>query len=187
MNQIKEGLFEVEEQMPCSPEAIAVCHYVLPSTLDGVEPEEAAARIISFSQQLNQWVGVSWRCLAEMIQKEYKTHERIKEARTHNFNERWRIQREVRRYHILCAITLGIYAAFVAKPTTQMREIPDENIPYSGIFLLGPQHVFKGIDELLKRGFLRKVIEGEGENALDVFFPTPALVSRIMQKQGMEP
>ena len=64
MNQIKEGLFEVEEQMPCSPEAIAVCHYVLPSTLDGVEPEEAAARIISFSQQLNQWVGVSWRWMS---------------------------------------------------------------------------------------------------------------------------
>ena len=171
--------------MPCSPKAIAIYHYALPLTLDRAEREEAAARILSFSQQLDQWVGVSWHRLAEMMQKEYETHRSVEEARSHNFDEQWRVQRAVRRYYILCALTLGIYALFVAKPTAQMREVPDAKVPFSGIFLFGPQHVVTGIHELIEKGLLRQVTEGEGENALDVFFPTPALVSRIMQKQGV--
>lgn len=185
MNQVQKGLFAVEEQMPCSPKAIIVYHYALPSTLDRAEREEAAARILSFSQQLDQWVGVSWRRLAEMMQKDYETHRSIVEARNHNFDEQLRVQRAGRKHYILCALTLGIYALFVAKPTAQMREVPYAKLPFSGIFLLGPQNVITGIHELLENGLLRQVTEGEGESAIDVFFPTPALVSRIMQKQGV--
>ncbi|TSC60898.1 MAG: hypothetical protein G01um1014107_205 [Parcubacteria group bacterium Gr01-1014_107] len=185
MNQVQEGLFAVEEQMPCSPKAITVCHYVLPSTLDRMEREEAAARILSFSQQLDQWVGVSWPCLIKMMQKEYETYRSIEEAYDHNFNEPRRVRLAVMRHNILCTLTLGIYALFAAKPTAQMREIPDEKVPFSGIFMFGPQHVATGIRELIEKGMLRHVQEGEGESAFDVFCPTSALVLRIMQKQGV--
>ncbi len=141
MNQVQEGLFAVEEHMPCSPSAITVYHYALPSTLERAECEEAAARILTFSQQLDRWVGVSWLRLVEMMQKDLET--------------------------------------------AQMREVPDANVPFSGIFMFGPQHVVDGIHELVEKGMLRRVTEGEGKNALDVFFPTPALVSSIMQKQGV--
>lgn len=185
MNQVQEGLFAVEEQMPCSPKAIVVYHYALPSTLDRAEREEAAARILSFSQQLDQWVGVSWRRLAEMMQKEYEMYQSIKEARIHDFYEQSHVQREVRRYYIICVLTLGVYALFVTKPKAQMHEVPDAKVPFSGIFMFGPNHVITGILELIENGLLRRVTEGKGENALDVFFPTPALVSRIIQKQGV--
>ena len=187
MNRVpgQKGLFEVEEQMPCSPGAITLLRYVIPSTIDRAECEEAAARILSFSQQRDQWVGVSWRRLAEMMQKESETHRSIGEARSHSFGELRRVQRAVRRYYILCALTLGVYALFVAKPTAQIREGPSAKVPFSGIFISGADHVIIGILELLDKGFLRLGTKGEGENALEVFFPTPALVSRIMQQQGI--
>jgi hypothetical protein len=185
MDQVQQGLFAIEERMPCSPEAISVYRYALPSTLDRAEQEEAAARILSFSKQLDRWVGVSWSRLAEMMQKDYKLYQRIEEARRRNSDEQWRFQCAMRRHHILCTLTLGIYTLFVEKPTAQMCEEPRERVPFSGIFVFGPKHVVVGIHELIERGMLRHVQEGEGESAIDVFFPTPALVSCIMQKQGV--
>lgn len=52
MKQIESGLFEVEESMPCEPKDIQVQRYVIKSTFDRAEREEAATRILSFSQQL---------------------------------------------------------------------------------------------------------------------------------------
>ena len=57
--EVGKGLFSVEETMPCLPKDISIGHYFLPNTLGRSEREEAAARIISFSHQLDQWVGVS--------------------------------------------------------------------------------------------------------------------------------
>ncbi len=131
MDQEQEGLFVIEDQMPCSPEAITICQYVLPSTFNKAEQEEAAARIIFFSQQLGRWVGVSWRRIAEIMQNDYDAYRTMK------------------------------------------------NIPFSGIFIFGPEHVIVGIRELVEEGMIRHLKEGED----DVFFPTPALVSHIMQKQ----
>ncbi len=141
MNQVQEGLFMVEEQMPCSPKAIIIHYYSLPSTLDRAEQEEAAARILLFSQQLNRWVGVSWHHLAETMQNEC---ERV-----------------------------------------QNNDIPNNEIPFSGIFVFGLQYIIRGINELVEKSLLYRVTVGEGDNALDVFFPTSALVSRIMQKQDV--
>lgn len=185
MNKVEEGLFAVEEEMPCAPRAIAVWHYALPATLDRAEREEAAARVLSFSRQLNQWVGVSWPRLVEVMQKDCADYQNINDAQNHNADEPERVRRAVRKYHARCMLTLGIYGLFVAKPTAQMREVPQVELPYSGIFMLGPRHVVTGVRELVEKGFLRQVIEGEGENALHVFFPTPALVSHIMRKQGV--
>jgi len=165
--------------MPCSPRAIRVGKYSLIATLEKAEREEAAARILSFSLQLDQWVGVSWHRLVEMMQGDYELCQRAEKAQEHNFNERERIQRAMWKYYILSILTIGIYALFVAKPVAQMHEIPE--IPFSGIFMFGPQHVFVGVQELVEREMLLQVRDGED----DVFFPTPALVSRIMQKQSV--
>ena len=168
--------------MPCSPNDIGILHYALPETLGRFEGEEAAARIISFSQQLDQWVGVSWRRLAQMMQAEFDASRSVEEARSHNFHERERIKRAGRRYIKRSILTLGIYALFVAKPTAQLREVPDVTLPLSGIFVTGPGHVVTGIRELIGEGFLKLVTrEGFG----DVLFPTPELLSRIMQRQGV--
>lgn len=185
MNQVQDGLFSMEDEMPYLPDDLTIHPYVLLSTFGRGEPEEAAARILSFSQQLNQWVGVSWNRLIEMLQQDYKAAQRIEEAQRYNFDQQERAKWAVRRYYKLCALTLGVYAFFVAKPTAQLREMPNVNLPFSGIFVSGPDYVVTGIYELLKKGLLRQVTLGEGESELDVFFPTPALVSYIMQKQGV--
>lgn len=185
MNQVQDGLFVIEDEMPCLPGDLTIHPYVLLSTFGRGEPEEAAARILSFSQQLNQWVGVSWNRLIEMMQQDYKAAQRIEEAQRYNFDQQERVRLAVQRYYKLCVLTIGVYALFVAKPTAQLREIPDVNLPLSGIFVSSPDYVVTGIYELLQKKLLRQVTLGEGESELDVFFPTPALVSHIMQKQGV--
>lgn len=185
MHQVQDGLFAMEDgeraKMPCSPrELLRFTPYVLPGTLGRFEPEEAAARILTFSQQLDQWVGVSWLKLIETIRQDYETEQRVKDTKERNYAEMQRYAFALQSYRRKCVLTLGIYALFVAKPIVpQTSETPNESVPFSGIFVFGPRHVINGIHELIDRGLLRRVIKGEGENALDVFFPTPALVAAV--------
>ena len=86
MNEVKKGLFSVEEAMPCQPRQIRIGHYFLPSTLGRSEQEEAAARIISFSHQLDQWVGVSWPKIVEMMKADYEKDE-VSKAKLDRHNE----------------------------------------------------------------------------------------------------
>lgn len=175
----------MEERMPCSPRDLKIYPYVLIGTLGWAESEEAAARVITFSQQLDQWVGVSWPRILEMMQQDYELHQKSQEVRHHNLEKQWRVARELRRRRIFCILTLGLYTLFVSKPTAQMHDEPTEKVPVSTIFLMGPQGVVNGIHELIEKGMLRHVQEDKGESILDVFFPTPALIARIMQKQGV--
>ncbi len=181
MSQAQEGLFVIEEQMPCSPQDISIYHYALPNTLDRAEQEEAAARILSFSQQLDRWVGVSWPLLIKMMKKDLEESERINAIQQHNFKEQERVQRTTRWHYVLCIITFGIYAIFASKPMAQMKETSKKKLPFSGIFLFGPDHVITGIHELLKKKMLRRVTMGK----FDVLFPTPTLISQIMKTQGV--
>lgn len=185
MNEVTKGLFLVEESMPCSPRKIRIGHYFLPATLGRSEREEAAARIIFFSHQLDQWVGVSWPKIVEMMKADYEKEKasRVKLDRRNERMEVWFGQ--LNRHFWLCVLTFGIYALFVRKPerSTEKEEEPD--MPFSGIYLFGSQHVVTGIQELLEQNMLKKVTEGEGEDAVDVLLPTPALISRIMEVQGV--
>lgn len=185
MKSIQSGLFAVEEQMPCSPRSIQIRRYMLPSTLNRVEPEEAAARILLFSQQLDQWVGVSWSRLVEMMREDFALNQSVQEAHAHNVGEEFRVANAMWKYRLLCVLTLGLYAIFEKKPQAQMREVRADKVPFSAIFLFGPDKVVEGIQELIENGMLRRACEGEGENAFDVFFPTPKLVTRIMKVQGV--
>lgn len=185
MKQIVDGCFALDEPMPCNPGDIRLWRWVLPSTLDHAEPEEAAARILHFSQQLDQWVGVSFALLVKMMREEFNEANRLQAARRHNREEERRHHEALVKYYLLSVVTLGLYALFVWRPTKCVEALPDVNLPFSGIFAFGPEFVIRGIRDLVKRDFLRLHTVGKGDNASDVFFPTPQLVTRIMEVQGI--
>ncbi|MDP2741665.1 MAG: hypothetical protein Q8O66_03210 [bacterium] len=175
--------------MPCPPRGIAIGYYFLPATLGRAEQEEAAARIISFSHKLNQWVGVSWSKIVEMmgedLEKEAVANEKL--ACHNEVMDIW--FRQLYRYFWLCVLTLGIYGLFRQKPQRPglaEKEKQKQDTPFSGIYLFGPGHVLGGIQELIGRKMLvhEKLPTNDDERMLDVFFPTPVLVARIMEVQG---
>ena len=183
MNEIQRGLYEVEETLPCKPRQLKFPRYMLiPSTLGDVEQKEAAARILFFSQQLDRWVGVSWTRIVEMVQEDEKIHQTA-------MAELWRIVlrvvRELRIYWILSVLTIGIYALFAKKPAVQPQEVPW--FPLSGIFVDGPDYVITGLQRLSQNGYMRQEELGEGEEATTIFFPTPKLISSIMEVQKVAP
>jgi hypothetical protein len=183
VKQIENGLFAVEETMPCNPQDIRVGRYDLPDTLQRAEREEAAARIITFSQQVDSWVGVSWSRLAQMMREEFEEQKRWNDVRRQNHQEEWRFAAAMRKYRIRCIATLGLYALFATKPVKNLREVPLLSVPSTGIFICGPKHVIEGLRELVELGMLKHVQEGDGDTARDIFVPTPILISTIMQKQ----
>jgi hypothetical protein len=185
MSATYKGIYAVEEAMPCSPRDIRVRHYMLPQTLERAESEEAAARILSFSQQLNQWAGVSWPRLMERLQWEYEAQQLRTAVQTRNRDERWRVQSAMQKYFWLCVLTLGFYAFFAKKPQADLRPEPACDVPFSGALLVGPEPLIGGLHELVESGMLRREDEGEGQSATTIFFPTSKLVSRIMEVQGV--
>ena len=73
MKEIVKGVFQDDGvEFPCRPKDINVGKYFLPNTLETREQEEAAARILSLSQQANCWVGVSCERLFCEMQKQIK-------------------------------------------------------------------------------------------------------------------
>lgn len=120
--------------------------------------------------------------LAQMMKDDFEASKSVQDARSHNYHEQSRVDREMRRYRKLSLLTLGLYWLFVEKPTADLREVPDVQLPFSGIFTAGPNHVVTGIRELIEKEFL-KLVNPEGGG--DILFPTPALVQRIMQRQGV--
>jgi hypothetical protein len=185
VKQVENGLYAIEEMMPCRPEDIRVGRYALPDTLKRAEREEAAARILTFSKQLNQWVGVSWPRLGQVMLEDVQAYAAVAEAKEFNWNEQARVARQLKTYHILAFFTLGIYTLFMEKPVVQLRQVPTDKLVMTGVMVCGPQLVVTGIRELVEEGMVKIVSEGEGKSALDVLFPTPLLISTIMRKQGV--
>lgn len=185
MKEIEKGLFVVEETMPCSPRAIWLGRYILPSTLGRMEREEAAARILLFSHQLDQWVGVSWPRLGEMMREDFRQYQLAQEELDQGLDQFRLAERHLRRYYILSICTLGLWALFHPKPTETLMPTTKSEMPLSGIFVFGPQHVVTGVHELLEQGLLRRETASEEGKEFDVLFPTPGLVSLIMGKQGI--
>jgi hypothetical protein len=67
----------------------------------------------------------------------------------------------------------------------KILEVPEIEGPFTDAFYAinvdWPQYLFLGIRSLVAKGMLRHV----REDNFDIFFPTPALTSRIMEKQGI--
>lgn len=63
-----DGLYVLTGEMPCAPADLKFMRYMLPRVLvnvvdDAAEAEEAAARIIAFSQDAGRWVGVNFKAI----------------------------------------------------------------------------------------------------------------------------
>lgn len=183
MNEIQRGLYEVEETLPCKPGQLRFLRYMLiPSNLGDAEQQEAAARILFFSQQLDRWVGVSWLRIVEMMQEDEKIHQTaMAELRRLVL----RVFRERRIYWILSVLTIGIYALFAKKPAINKQEVPW--FPLSGIFVKGPDCVITGLERLSQNGYMRQEEIGKGEETTTIFFPTPKLISHVMEVQKVAP
>ncbi len=70
MTELTNGLHEVREPMPCQPYQIYILRWALPNTLGHAEPEEVAARLLSFSQESGRWVGVSLLKIIDQLKAE---------------------------------------------------------------------------------------------------------------------
>ena len=185
MQQIEgnKGLYLLEETMPCSPRRISVGRYAIFSTLGRSEKEEAAARVLFPSVELGQWVGISWKRICQIMRDDYNKFFEVSEAREYNRKEELRAAKEMVTYRKWRFWTLGIYTWFVKKPMAQLRAVNQAGLVFTTIVIQGPDEVVRCTHELIEEGLLLMVSEGEGETALDVLFPTPALISIIMEKQ----
>ena len=186
MQEIPPGLYPYEGEMPCTPRSINIYHYLIPSTLGKAEKEEAAARINFFSQQLDHWVGVSWGRLAEMMQEDLDLRQQVQAVNHHNFEEYQRIRKEKVKYYAFSALTFGLYAIFVKRPVPQLQDSPGQ-LPLTTLFLTGSQPVIAAIHQLIDEGLLSLKTQGSEEDPIDIFFPTPQLIERIMARQGLTP
>jgi hypothetical protein len=177
MVKIENGLYEINDAMPCTPRDLIVPKYMLPATLDRAEREEAAARILQFSQEMDRWVGVSLPKIFEQIKGDYATSQSRDEIQRHNRAEVQRYIRAVRWDMLWSVVTLGIYCFFRTTPTKNLKK--DIELPFTAALYVGPAFVMEGIRELVERGMLRV----EQDDNTDVVFPTPSLITRILEVQ----
>lgn len=192
MKRVAEGCFVLEEQMPCNPRDITVLRWALPATSGSVfnyiGPEEAVARILSFSQQLDQWVGVSWLRLEEVMREEYEQIQKRRKERQQDPKLQEQYQRALAQYNALCRSTFGWYGRLASKPS-KPEDLPVQeegyDVPFTCLFFGGPEAIVNSIDDLVSHGLLKRQIEGKDENVVDVFFPTSKLIQRIMEAQGI--
>lgn len=179
----RKGLYEMKkhdkEQMPCSPNKIHIWHWALPNTLGKAELEEMAARILSFSQEIGEWIGVNRSAILVQIQEERDMWHR-KESNYQNILHRQRqYKTALEKYNFLCYCTFGLWRRLVDEPIHPgMIEIPDT--PLSLVPCYGLHVITEGINLLLGEELLRIERDNFGEK---VFFPTPLLIKRIMQAQ----
>ncbi|MFH1354317.1 MAG: hypothetical protein ABIH36_03425 [bacterium] len=172
-----KGIFPVLEKMPCRPRQIKIEPYTLPTVFDcNLEAEEAAARIIFFSQRKNKWVGVSWQHLLAIMKDDIA-------ANNHRFALKQQVKYEERRwdeqqrrwYHSLCSLFRRLRSWF--SPANPKE--PD--VPVSGIYSYGLPFMRHGLRFLLNGQWLRQEIH----RGNTVYFPTAKLIGRVMRKQGI--
>lgn len=182
MKQVKPGIFAVEEPFPCSPKDLVVRQYAMTGVLNRMEEEEMAARILSFSQWNDQWVGVTLELLTHMFQQESEVHQEHSVALTTYHAVKEQYERELHEYYWKCLWTLGVYTLFTSKP--QAPTAPAWYGPASIIQIYGPQAAANGLRNLADNGWV-KYIEADAESGAEhIFVPLPALIERIMQMQN---
>ncbi|MDP2696148.1 MAG: hypothetical protein Q8O87_02760 [bacterium] len=181
MQELGNGLFALEAEMPCSPNDIKISRYMLPRLFSNDAVGEATARVISISQDKDMWVGVSASCLARIMEADLEAHRGIRNAQRHNSNEPDRVRRATLRRNALCVLTLGVYGFFTEKPVANMIELQSASLPCSVIYkaddIMG---VVCAIGTLITDGMFSRI---DRDNEL-IVFPTPKLASLIMERQG---
>lgn len=176
--------------MPCETNELAILPYLLPARLGRTVREEAAARILIFSQEAGMWVGVSLRALAARMQDEM---DRDREYRRQLVSIREAEEQETRRvakftvfYWLGIVLTFGILLFFTKKPVAKTFERPAAPpAPASLVPLIGSIPVMIGMRELVELGLIehdRRTLDYRSAPE-DVVFPTPRLVSIVTGRE----
>lgn len=170
-------------QFPVNASELRLVKYAAVGTLNRTEKEEAAVRLLMFSQQSGEFVGVPWNVV--MLQwineaKEYAKQDEVYNKRYNQFQSELTEYYKQRKAYIRFAWkTLGISLLFTKHPFMPMFVAPSQptSVPQSVTLMLGrnPQDLINAFWELINEGLIRK----ENHNEVDYLIPTPALVSRI--------
>lgn len=179
MKEISFGLFELEEDMPCSPDNIRVLNYFVPNFLCEKGKNEIIARLLCFSCINGRWLGVSWRKILKTIKQDcaqfraYQKDELL-------YNRYFRLwESEMADYMLYCILSLGAYSFFAKKPKRPKLDTRNLGFPKSGIYEFGLKYIVSSLDELLEQGMLEKEVVGDEV----VFSPTNALIFGIYNCQ----
>jgi hypothetical protein len=184
--------------MACQPGQIRMYRWVIQG-FGRMEREEAAARIVHFCQQAEQWCGVSWNNLLKMtladfeaVQAAEKTNERADTAEDLNRTVKFYYQRTMRRFIALSVLSLGLWALgcwlggkIPKKP--QLVTVPkrlDHVTPMAATMVSGPNALVEGVHEMIEMGMLEQHDIG-GDDGDSIFFPTPKFAETIALKQGI--
>lgn len=173
------NLHLVGEEMPCGPRQIRIWHWGMPNTLGRMEREEAAARLIVFSIHFGAWVGVSFARIGEMCMNDIELHRNALAIQEANYAETERVAKANRRRAWLNWLTFGWYGRTHPEESVKVLNTPD--VPMTGIYVFGPQHIITGFQELRDDGMVRI----EDVDGKDVIYPTPKLLQRIMEVQNI--
>ncbi len=171
-------------QFPVNASELRLVKYTAMGTLGRAENEEAAVRLLMFSQQNGEFVGVPWNVV--MLQwlneaKEYAKQDEVYNKRHNQFQRELREYEKQRRAYIRFAWkTLGISRLFTKHPFMPMFVAPSQpkSLPHSVTLMLGfgnPQDLINAFWQLIDEGLIGK----ENHNEVDYLIPTPALVSRL--------
>lgn len=185
MKQLEEGLFEMDQQgTPCGPGGIAFRRYELTGSVIGdSEMEEAAARLLVHSLATGRWVGASWPFLLRQIRKDLDLHIASQNAVGSNTTARWRAKHELARYTRTSSWTLGLSTLFMKRPAeATMIEVPE--IPFFSHVVRGSwgiRMISDGFTRLQNAGYVSIERIGEGDDAIDIVYPTGDLISAVMR------
>lgn len=171
-----QGTFEINGLTAnFTPKQLIFPKYVLLETFGKQESEEAAARILIFSKQLDKWVGVSWRALAQVMQEELEEEQNLQKLRDESWDAQRTYLKELKAWKTKNYLTLGIYSLFATKPVEKEVDVPESDIAMSGLHIFGPQSIVNGLHMLIEKGF----VELKKMNNEDVFFPTQSFVDKV--------
>ena len=172
MKKSYRGIFPLNERMPCAPSELRLRRYALSSTV-GIarSSEEIAVRILLFSQERGEWVGINLDCLMKSVKVELTRYVRAKNRKIHN-------GQAMKLFGILRAGHHFLLRLCGRKSGSSKDFLVWESQPQTGVTLHGPEFVFEGLEDLQNNGMLR-VANG-------VFFPTSKLVAYVLTRQRVQ-
>lgn len=172
-------------RMPCLPSELNFRYYVLPRLFGHMGIEEAAARLVSYSQVTGAWVGVSRDRFVSDIQKEIKDVAQATRDVTVEKCYYDEVDDGLNCYVRLLAISVGMTLFSVEAPKVQaynavfdMGKKPAIQ-HFSLIHTFGEKLVTDGLQILIDEKLVRVGKSGPSEGVL---FPSPELVNKIMEK-----
>ncbi len=177
MKNNTEGIFPIQKKYPCDPIDLLIPEYTLGGILGRIGPEEAAARILRYSQNRNEWVGVSWPRLSEGMQHDLHIIAALRQE--HNK----RIETRTRKKE-----SPSVFSKVLDFFGFTITEIPPQHdsarrLPQTALMNQGTQVVINGIHELVEFGYLERVVMSKKGEQVSIYFPTILLVNTILKKQ----